>query len=478
MDIKSYQDLEIWQKAMDLTMECYKASKKFPKSETYGLCNQLQRAVVSIPANIAEGRGRQHTKEFLQHLSIAYGSLAELETHILLAERLDYIGEEQVKEIMSKAAELGRMINGLQRSLKKKLLPDPRPLIPDNKGFSLVELLIAMVIASVVGIAGISIFSSSNWSYKTQEDITEAQQNVRVAADRLAKDIRMAGYGLPDPPFSITIDGQTFTSPITVINSSTGFDTITILGGEEEEIWLDVDADCSNTDADTTNNCNLPDVIDPNTSHASGSVTINITGNDSAVIDKLFDAGGAFDIDRRYISIGGTYFVTLSNATRTGMRATLTATNGLDRAYRDGTPVYIIRAVRYTINTALTGCSSDNPCLTRQDLATNNQVLAENIEDIQFAYGIDVSPRDGKMDDTADGTAGYASTDFRNAPTDNSSIVAVRATVVGMTRNQDMRGQTGFRRPATEDRAEGVSDGYRRRTLTKIIKVRNPRSGA
>lgn len=352
----------------------------------------------------------------------------------------------------------------------------------DTRGFSLVELLIAMVIASVVGLAGISIFSSSNWSQKTQEDVTEAQQNVRVATDRLAKDIRMAGFGLPDPPFSITIAGQTFTSPITVINSSAGFDTITILGGEEEEIWLDVDADCSNTDADTTNNCNLPDVIDPNTSHASGSVTINITGNDSAVIDKLFDAGGAFDLDRRYISIGGAYFATLSNATRTGMRATLTATNGLGRAYRDGTPVYIIRAVQYTINTALTGCSIDNPCLTRQDLATNNQVLAENIEDIQFAYGIDTNPRDKKIDDT-DGDGSFGGLDYIFAEagdtlTDPSSIIAVRATVVGRTRNTDMKGQTGFKRPAVEDRAEGASDGFRRRILTKVLKIRNPKTGA
>lgn len=351
----------------------------------------------------------------------------------------------------------------------------------DNRGFSLVELLIAMVIASVVGIAGVSIFSSSNWSQKTQEDVTEAQQNVRVAADRLAKDIRMAGFGLPDPPFSLSINGETFTSPITVINSSTGFDTITILGGEEEDMWLDVDADCSNTDADMTNNCDLPDVIDPNTSHASGSVTLNITGNDSTVIDKLFDAGGAFDLDRRYISIGGTYFVTLSNATRIGMRATLTATNGLDRGYRDGTPVYIIRAVRYTINTALTGCSGDNPCLARQDMAGNNNVFAENIEDIQFAYGIDVSPRDGKMDDTADGTPGYASSDFLNAPTDPSSIIAVRATIVGRTRNVDMKGQTGFKRPLAEDHPEATTaeaNGYRRRVLTKVLKIRNPRTGA
>jgi len=82
VDFKGYRDLEVWQKAMDLVVVCYQTTKGFPKSETYGLANQLQRAAVSIPANIAEGRERQHSKEFLQHLAIAYSSLAELETHV------------------------------------------------------------------------------------------------------------------------------------------------------------------------------------------------------------------------------------------------------------------------------------------------------------------------------------------------------------------------------------------------------------
>jgi four helix bundle protein len=84
---KSYQDLELWQKAMDLTVECYSATRSFPSAGIYGLCSQLQRAAVSIPANIAEGQRRQHKPEFVQHLCIANGSLAEVETHIQLAER-------------------------------------------------------------------------------------------------------------------------------------------------------------------------------------------------------------------------------------------------------------------------------------------------------------------------------------------------------------------------------------------------------
>jgi len=118
VSFKSYRDLEVWQKAMDIVVDCYQITKRFPKSETYGLASQLQRAAVSIPANIAEGRERQHTKEFLQHLSIAYGSLAELETLVQIAERLNYLDVNQLKQILDKTAEVGRMLNGLRRSLE------------------------------------------------------------------------------------------------------------------------------------------------------------------------------------------------------------------------------------------------------------------------------------------------------------------------------------------------------------------------
>lgn len=122
--VLSYKDLEVWRKSMDLVVECYQISNKFPKSEMYGLSSQLQRAAVSIPSNIAEGQQRQHSKEFLQHLSIAYGSLAELETHIEIAGRLSYINEIQQSGLLSKTAELGKMINGLKKSIAIKLTTD------------------------------------------------------------------------------------------------------------------------------------------------------------------------------------------------------------------------------------------------------------------------------------------------------------------------------------------------------------------
>ncbi len=113
---QSYRDLEVWQKAMDLVLDCYQITRRFPKNEIYGLSRQLQRAAVSIPSNIAEGRHRNHSKGFLQYLSIAYVSVAELETHIQIA-------DNQSKKRLDKTAEIGRMLNGL-----KKSIDDPCPL--------------------------------------------------------------------------------------------------------------------------------------------------------------------------------------------------------------------------------------------------------------------------------------------------------------------------------------------------------------
>ncbi|MBN1507545.1 MAG: four helix bundle protein [Sedimentisphaerales bacterium] len=118
MEVLSYRYLLMWQRAMDLAIECYELTKRFPRSETYGLVSQLQRAAVSVPSNTAEGRARQHSGEFLQHMSIAYGSLAEVETLTLIAAQLKYISDQQADEVLGKTAEVGRMLNGLRNSIK------------------------------------------------------------------------------------------------------------------------------------------------------------------------------------------------------------------------------------------------------------------------------------------------------------------------------------------------------------------------
>ena len=119
MTVNSYRDLKVWQKALDLVVSSYHVTKRFLQTEIYGLANQIQRAVVSIPANIAEGHGREHLGDYLHHLSIANGSLMELETHFLVAVRLNYLKSEELNEVLSQTEEIGRMRAGLIRSLKK-----------------------------------------------------------------------------------------------------------------------------------------------------------------------------------------------------------------------------------------------------------------------------------------------------------------------------------------------------------------------
>jgi len=118
MTIKSYRDLKVWQKAIDLVVVSYRLTKAFPKAETYALSPQIQRAAISIPANIAEGHGREHLGDYLHHLSIANGSLLELETHLLIANRLSYLQNSDLESILELTSEVGRMLAGLMRKLK------------------------------------------------------------------------------------------------------------------------------------------------------------------------------------------------------------------------------------------------------------------------------------------------------------------------------------------------------------------------
>ncbi len=114
----SYRDLIAWQKAMVLVREIYLATQEFPKEEMYGLKSQLRRAAVSVPSNIAEGQARYSRREFHHFLNNARGSLAEVETQIMLANDLAYLGEIETNLLLDKASELGRILNGLIASTK------------------------------------------------------------------------------------------------------------------------------------------------------------------------------------------------------------------------------------------------------------------------------------------------------------------------------------------------------------------------
>lgn len=124
IEVKSYRDLKVWQKSMDLVIICYQLTSKFPKTEIYGLSSQIQRAAVSIPANIAEGKGRNYLGDYIRHLSIANGSLKELETHLIIVGRLAYLKNEELEQVLNKCEEIGKMLNSLMEKLsqrKKKL---------------------------------------------------------------------------------------------------------------------------------------------------------------------------------------------------------------------------------------------------------------------------------------------------------------------------------------------------------------------
>ena len=118
--IESFKDLFVWQKGIELINEIYKLTKFFPKEELYGLTSQIRRAAVSIPANIAEGWGRGTTKNYLQFLEIARGSLFELNTIILISYNQDYINKEHCDEIENKIIEIGKMLNALITKLDSK----------------------------------------------------------------------------------------------------------------------------------------------------------------------------------------------------------------------------------------------------------------------------------------------------------------------------------------------------------------------
>ena len=118
--IRSYRDLRVWQDAMALAEACYMLTKRFPRDELFGLTSQARRSAGSVPANIAEGYGRESRKSFIQSLRIAQGSLKELETHPLLAQRVGITDQPDVSPLLERCESLGKMLRTLIRKLQQK----------------------------------------------------------------------------------------------------------------------------------------------------------------------------------------------------------------------------------------------------------------------------------------------------------------------------------------------------------------------
>ncbi len=118
--MKSYKELIVWQRSIDLVTLIYQETLKFPKEELYVLVSQMRRSVISIPSNISEGYARRTTKEYINFIQIAFGSAAELETQLIIANRLGYLSDKKHLEIDSKLGEILKMLNGLLVKLKTK----------------------------------------------------------------------------------------------------------------------------------------------------------------------------------------------------------------------------------------------------------------------------------------------------------------------------------------------------------------------
>jgi four helix bundle protein len=121
MKIRSYKDLEVWKKSIDIVTKIYKVTNSFPKDEIYSLVSQLRRSAVSIPSNIAEGWGRNKTKEYIQFLRIARGSLLELETQLIISNNLSYLNKQNMDNLLIKIKEINKMLNALINILNKKV---------------------------------------------------------------------------------------------------------------------------------------------------------------------------------------------------------------------------------------------------------------------------------------------------------------------------------------------------------------------
>jgi len=120
--INNHKDLDVWNKGVSLVTDIYKLTKNYPKDEVYGLANQMRRAAVSIPSNIAEGASRNSDKEFIQFLYIALGSASELETQIVISRNLSYIEDAESETYLKNIESLKKMLNGLITHLKRKSL--------------------------------------------------------------------------------------------------------------------------------------------------------------------------------------------------------------------------------------------------------------------------------------------------------------------------------------------------------------------
>lgn len=149
-EIRSYRDLVAWQKSMDLTVAIYNQSAEFPRTEIYGLAQQMRRAAVSVASNIAEGWGRGATGDYLRFLRTARGSLCELETQVHLAERLGYFGAGDLQELLNGTSECSRILQGLIESIERQQVTKERNGRMTSCGFLLAACAVGWLMVQLL----------------------------------------------------------------------------------------------------------------------------------------------------------------------------------------------------------------------------------------------------------------------------------------------------------------------------------------
>src|SRR3989344_7245987 len=195
MYIESYKKLIVWQKSVELSKEIYKVTNRLPKEEVYGLVSQMRRSVISIPSNIAEGYKRNSLGEYVQFLSIADGSAAELETQLILVK--DLYSQIDLSLCENLLLEIQKMLTIMIKKLKdKKSLGAKRSTLNANSGFSLIELLLIMGITAIVGTVGFMVAPGFRTQNTLDLAIQELLGNLRDAQQRATSQDQRSQWGV------------------------------------------------------------------------------------------------------------------------------------------------------------------------------------------------------------------------------------------------------------------------------------------
>ncbi|MBI5147852.1 MAG: four helix bundle protein [Parcubacteria group bacterium] len=219
-ELKSFKDLKVWQKAADLATLVYKTTEKFPRSELYGITNQMRRAAVSISSNLAEGFKRIYPREKSQFYNIAYSSISELESQVEISKKLGFLSENDYQKLLLAVTEVSKMTDGLIKSLNSKSY-----ILNSSRGFSLLELLIYVAVLAIVTVIVSGFFLAINKGRGQVDARTEVNQNIRFALSAIERDLSAASSvtvpattGATSSVLTLISGGNTVTYATTTLN--------------------------------------------------------------------------------------------------------------------------------------------------------------------------------------------------------------------------------------------------------------------